>query len=107
MSKQWVQHISGQGEKWEVRDGVDSEQQWCVWDHQSDSGYHWLPKSEYRLCPAPEVWEEVKVQIVERPHAKDARDPGGIYDGAKKLAQLQCGGAYRIKTLIVEKKVSE
>lgn len=29
----------------------------------------------------------------------------GVYDGAKKLAQLMCGGTHRIKTLIVERKV--
>lgn len=58
-STQWVQHISGQGEKWKV----DSE--WSA-----DKGTFWLvdvglgqsaslPKSEYVLCTPPERWEDV------------------------------------------------
>ena len=61
MSKQWVQHISGQGEKWEVREEAKNE--WCVVARvEALSGNHWLPKSEYRLCEPPEVWEDVTEQ---------------------------------------------
>lgn len=58
MSKQWVQHISGQGEKWAVSSWDD-----LCWRTEKGTGLYsnkyFLPKSEYRLCPAPEVWKDV------------------------------------------------
>lgn len=63
MAKQYVQHISGQGEKWAVTDdgrNCNSDMThdtWVVW--QSSSGTFYLPKSEYRLCSPPEVWRDV------------------------------------------------
>lgn len=59
MTKQWVQHISGQGEKWEVCDDLG--------DHfrASRKGSCFsLPKSEYRLCDPPEVWRDITEQCV-------------------------------------------
>jgi hypothetical protein len=52
--KQWVQHISGIGEKYEVR---DYDQVWLVRTGEKSPDYY-LPKSEYRLCPPPEVWRD-------------------------------------------------
>jgi hypothetical protein len=56
--KQWVCHISGQGEKWEV-----SEWDNKCWITEQGTGMHsdkyFLPKSEYRLCEPPEVWRDV------------------------------------------------
>jgi hypothetical protein len=57
--KQWVQHISGQGEKWEV-EGRYTDAAWKV--HAKDKTVtlaHYLPKSEYRLCDPTEQWEAV------------------------------------------------
>jgi len=59
--KQWVQHISGQGEKWEVVSShfQTSHLEWKVYMKSMKDTYHWLPKSEYRLCEPPEVWRDV------------------------------------------------
>ncbi len=55
--KQYVQHISGQGEKWAVINSNDH--QWGICHNISSVGHHWLPKSEYRLCDPPEQWVDV------------------------------------------------
>lgn len=58
--KQYVCHISGQGEKWEVfNDPCDPDD--IDWQVKSREGNncHYLPKSEYRLCDPPEVWRDV------------------------------------------------
>lgn len=100
--KRYVQHLSGQGERWEVLG--EERFSWATISN-GPGGCLWLPKSEYVLCDTPEEWREVSVQIVEHSVKHDTRDQGGVYDGAKKLAQLMCGGTHRIKTLIVERKV--
>jgi hypothetical protein len=46
--KKWIQHISGQGQKWEL-----------VSDWHWHNGFHFLPKSEYVDCEPPEEWEDV------------------------------------------------
>lgn len=75
MDKQYVCHISGQGEKWEVIAERDNEFEVSA-KTRVTLGSHYLPKSEYRLCPAPEVWkdvtEECKVKHGELYH-KDER----------------------------------
>lgn len=55
----YVQHISGQGERWEVLS--DQTHGWRV-RVQGELGINsvtWFPKSEYRLCDLPEEWEDV------------------------------------------------
>ena len=61
MSKQYVQHNSGTGQKFPVlnerpswlKDGRGvSEHEWLV----QGISQHLLPKSEYRLCEPPERW---------------------------------------------------
>jgi hypothetical protein len=64
VTKQWVQHISGQGEKWEVISNGDLKRlEWIVYPSTgpTDDYKEWfyLPKSEYRLCDPPEVWKDV------------------------------------------------
>lgn len=59
--KQYVQHISGQGEKWEVV-FVD-ELEYEVVAKSGNDGNHWLPTSEYRLCDPPEEWEDVTEDV--------------------------------------------
>lgn len=54
-AKKWVQHISGQGEKWEVE--YEHKDIWQVSFVGPVSCY--LPKSEFRLCTPPEEWEDV------------------------------------------------
>jgi hypothetical protein len=60
--KQYVQHISGQGEKWLVEG--ENNFGWIIGDK---AGHHYvatLPKSEYRLCDPPEVWQDVTGECV-------------------------------------------
>ncbi len=52
-NKQWVQHISGQGEKFFVE--AQNERVWII----NEPCFMRLPKSEYRLCDPPEVWKDV------------------------------------------------
>lgn len=61
MSK-WVQHISGQGEKWEV--AHEYADVWLVRFYKSDHvpDHISLPKSEYHEVPAPEVWKDVTAE---------------------------------------------
>jgi hypothetical protein len=54
----YVQHKSGQGEKWKVYE--ESYLNWfCMPLKPSEEGRHYLPKSEYLEVPAPEVWKDV------------------------------------------------
>ena len=58
--KQWVQHISGQGEKWAVV--TYGPTQWCVSTIPGGLAYHHLPKSEYVICEPPEQWVDVTAE---------------------------------------------
>lgn len=55
--KQWVQHISGQGEKWEYLKDTPFDE-FCVYSKKRTT-QHYLPKSEYRFCDPPETWLDV------------------------------------------------
>lgn len=57
MGKQYVQHVSGQGEKW----GVSREHRdcWVIAKGHDDPFFFHLPKSEYALCEPPEVWRDL------------------------------------------------
>ena len=56
--KQWVQHASRQGQKWEVV-GEDSYV-WTVPFHEKPQPYYLhLPKEEFYPCPPPEQWVDV------------------------------------------------
>lgn len=58
--KKYVQHISGQGEKWELsRDLPDTNEYQVHTKSGTRFPYHYLPRSEYRLCDPPEEWEDV------------------------------------------------
>lgn len=58
-----MQHISGQGEKWQVGDPEhDYPHLWRVIDHQEkhpSGGSAWFPKSEYVLVEPEKVWRNV------------------------------------------------
>lgn len=66
--KKYVQHISGQGEKWELRDCAYNENNnkktWVI-----NSGFDIssncmeLPRSEFKPCDPPEEWEDVTKQF--------------------------------------------
>ena len=57
--KKWVQHISGQGQKWEVTGGLDKQDIFWECYYEKPSHHFDLPKSEYRECEPPEKWEDV------------------------------------------------
>lgn len=58
--KKWVQHISGQGEKWEVTKDKQPMLCWRVKLKDDRAIYYGLfPRSEYHLCDSPEQWENV------------------------------------------------
>jgi hypothetical protein len=58
---QWVQHISGQGQKWLLYDTLqyDHRQAWRI----ASDVIHFLPISEYHLCEPPEQWVDVSEQM--------------------------------------------
>lgn len=58
----YVQHVSGQGEKWKLWDQQHAGPGFCYWKVHSLQDYDshtTLPKSEYRLCEPPERWVDV------------------------------------------------
>ncbi|MFN3075369.1 MAG: hypothetical protein ABT940_00535 [Alphaproteobacteria bacterium] len=101
---QWVQHISGQGEKWEVSYDDKHTSQWGV---QVGTGirqyYHWLPKSEYRLCEPPEVWVDVTdgVTVQSGRSKTTGLSSEFVYHGDNHLANLVCGGNYRLRKIAI------
>jgi len=66
MSAKWVQHKSGQGEKWEVDSFYDDHE--MFWRVPMKPGVadlvYRLPKSEYIECDPPERWEECTREAV-------------------------------------------
>ena len=103
MSKQYVCHISGQGEKWQVNHvgSYDYQVQGC-------GNIHYLPKSEYRLCPAPEVWLDVTESFDPKDDYAITINPGYRL----RKVPICTGDGYKHEptkqwAFIVEKKVSE
>lgn len=82
---EWVQHISGQGEKWELMNGpttgtfqVYTDIEWCVKSKLRIGGWHTVPKSEYRLCDLPV--DEKKWRVMSYPcflHFRFIHDANG------------------------------
>jgi len=60
LNKQWVQHVSGQGEKWEV--AKEYEEEWAVQKKVVQPSFLYFPKSEFRLTSPPEQWVDVTEQ---------------------------------------------
>lgn len=57
----WVQHMSGQGEKWELSDDQSpcDRGEWRVESKEVRGAYLYLPQSEYVECSPPEKWQDV------------------------------------------------
>lgn len=71
-TKSYVQHISGQGQKWEV-DSVCGTGEYRVYaKDKTVTNYHYLPPSEFIPCDPPEEWEDVTAQC-EIGHAEPER----------------------------------
>ena len=54
----WVQHISGEGEKWEVTD-FEEDQWMTVLATKKWGNRYFLPKSEYASCDPHARWVDV------------------------------------------------
>jgi len=64
----WVQHISGQGEKWEIdteHHYYNSDLCWQVPNKTKSGGFFYLPKSEYTITDPPERWEKCTWGMIE------------------------------------------
>lgn len=102
MGRRWVQHISGQGEKWEVFS--ERIYEWSVLPRYQitdlyTNGNHFLPKSEYRLCNPPEEWEDVTGECGAFPWTWDPSHPSHEHDGTFYISHnwsLVKKGEYRI-----------
>ena len=55
---QWVQHISGQGEKWPLEQPASVSSSGFYSRNKSGQAF-FLPKPDYILCDPPEVWTDV------------------------------------------------
>ena len=89
----WVQHKSGQGEKWEVletKTGFE-EFEWRV-KANSHCYHHDLPKSEYIECPPPEEWEDVTAEC-DWGSAGEGLEATIFHSGLRLLA----GRGYRLR----------
>jgi len=119
VSKQYVQHISGQGEKWEVHHKGPHDYQ-----VSGANAIHYLPKSEYRLCEPPERWVDVTEEceannrcVLSIHHIGKVCTSGGTtYPNIYRLRKVPVYFAEPDRTkgvtieqwaFIVEKKVSE
>ena len=60
--ERWVQHKSGQGEKWEVIDSGYASIS-AKFPATGPTSQLILPKSEYVACDPPERWEDVTDRI--------------------------------------------
>ncbi len=90
-NKKWVQHISGQGEKWEVDDECHYDGCWSVFKKKGRlTDHYFLPLSEYRLCEPPEEWEDVTFQTRVVHHGEHS---GLVCDGEAVRIQE---GKYRL-----------
>lgn len=126
--KRYVQHVSGQGRKFELKDVAHNRDHSLDWlvsrpSELSDPDWVYIPRSEYRLCPAPEVWKDVtedtKITSVAMYNSAGKQEewhglfhecsnvmwPGNGYrlrkiDGQNRLGETRFG-------FVIEKKVSE
>lgn len=95
---QWVQHISGQGEKWQVHNETfpaTTREEWCV--RAKLGGLHYLPKSEYVPVPVePEkVWRNVTSECEFAERGNHLILPCHVVPGAKTYTKLPDG--YRLR----------
>jgi len=114
MDKQWVQHISGQGEKWEV--AKEYEEEWAVQKKVVQPSFLYFPKSEFRLTNPPEQWVDVTNQCAILTGSDGCQSVE--HDGGTRFVTAWNGIDYRISKIeyqygvnkrsafIIEKKVS-
>lgn len=115
--KQYVQHISGQGEKWKLRDCKYNENNnnktWVIdAEFNISSNCMELPRSEYKICTPPEEWEDVTndCEFNDDLHhlvCEKSRAVAGQYVGIVPHYRFRkIDGCYRGSCFIVEKRKS-
>jgi len=103
--QRWVQHMSGQGAKWEVvQDCGDS---WSVSTNTAPLyGRPLLPKSEYFICEPPEKWVEVAVTNVKKTRRLGKGNVLDVYIGDTGIGYVEFfTGAFRVKSIVIERRV--
>lgn len=55
---EWIQHISGQGQKYKRHPMGDTSISWCVESGFEDYTFK-LPLADYVICNPPEAWKDV------------------------------------------------
>lgn len=92
----WVQHVSGQGAKWEVVETKGETHTWMIKNVHGDEDYLllYLPKSEYQLCAPPEVWRDVTEEC-ELFH--DTNFEGITHGRVSRFQSTQWGEGYRLR----------
>ena len=100
MSKQYVQHKSGVGEKWELA-AMQQSPNWKAWvapHNEKDGGLLYLPKSEYLICEPPEEWRDVTGRLT-------AGIPGNFWqywnDGGPGMLAINNELGYRLRKVPV------
>lgn len=92
---EWVQHISGQGEKWEVVSHGSGETYWRIQTPAEIAIYWNFPKSEYHLCDPPETWVDVteECEVVGAENNCTLKASGGIVTTSKgyRLRKVSLG----------------
>ena len=104
----WVQHISGQGEKWEVLGELDLA--WTVWSNDQPRTTYTLPWSDYRVCEPPEKWVEVGVKNVSKFSRGGKPNDIDVYlaDTDTHIGYVEFfTGAFRVKSLVIERRVPQ
>lgn len=116
-SNKWVQHISGQGEKWKLTESSDNlcaaYSVWRVFPKTEGNFHPVLPKSEYVLCESPEIWKDVTGECeVDREgsitHHGFPTVPTSGYRRRKVAVELRSSECYEpVKfAIIIEQKVT-
>jgi hypothetical protein len=107
MSERYVQHKSGQGEKWKVYQG-DLDRFKDLYFCEKDMISYALPKSEYIECAAPEVWTECTREVVtvnqNGRSINQLNDSGLWHAGVTAIANPRYRWSWRGDALIIERK---
>lgn len=103
--KQYVQHISGQGEKWEVLSDNCHKTEWRV-KARTHEFFHDIPKSEYRLCDPPEEWEDASNEFKVTPSGGSLvkLDDSRILSAAEGYRLRKIDGMHNGPAFIIERR---
>jgi hypothetical protein len=108
MSTRYVQHVSGQGEKWQVASekcDPSNELFWTVTFPFPQSHYLRLPKSEYRLCEPPERWMDVTDEC-EAMEKDGVGDQATIRHNRDVVVYTSPGSPYRLRKVLLWKTLA-